>query len=77
MLFAPCIDSSRNGLVKNVYNNKCLIWSEGQEEHICRPRYINEKTPVISRSLFINQKTNSHDKLLYLLNYNFPAKNQI
>ncbi len=26
--------------------------------------FINEKTPVISRSLFINQKTNSHDKLL-------------
>ena len=25
---------------------------------------INDKTPVISRSLFINQKTNSHDKLL-------------
>jgi hypothetical protein len=29
-----------------------------------KKRYINEKTPVISRSLFINQKTNSHDKLL-------------
>ncbi len=27
-------------------------------------RDTNKKTPVISRSLFINQKTNSHDKLL-------------
>lgn len=33
---------------------------------------LNEKTPVISRSLFINQKTNSHDKLLLrFAKYNF------
>ena len=34
----------------------------GNASFLCYP--INEKTPVISRSLFINQKTNSHDKLL-------------
>jgi hypothetical protein len=38
---------------------------------------LNEKTPVISRSLFINQKTNSHENAVtptkYKLNANIPT----
>ncbi len=41
---------------------RCLVFLE--EGALAAPFFMNEKTPVISRSLFINQKTNSHDKLL-------------
>lgn len=33
--------------------------------HMAFETYTNKKTPVISRSLFINQKTNSHDNCCY------------
>jgi len=32
-------------------------------------RALNEKTPVISRSLFINQKTNSHENAVTRTKY--------
>mgnify|MGYP003147211575 CR=1 len=34
---------------------------------------MNKKTPVISRSLFINQKTNSHDNCCYCVQFTIFA----